>query len=144
MKKLDEKIYLFTKELEAIQGIISRKSSHCFLVKGWAISLVFASFLFDATGAQIFLAFFPLLAFWYLDAFFSREVKMFKILHGWVSKNRMKTDRYFFDLDPEKRFKKEIPSVLSLMFTPSIFYVYGIMFILILGFIAVNNCWILI
>lgn len=132
---MTKKYYLFIKELEAIQGVITRKSSHCFLVKGWTISLIFASFLFNAEGGQIFLAFFPLLAFWYLDAFFTREVKLFKALHRWVSANRLKTEECFFHLDPEKRFKKEVPSVISLMFSSSFFCLYGIMFLLILGYL---------
>lgn len=131
--KVSDKTYLFAKELRAIQGIIARKSSHSFLIKGWAISLVFASFLFNAQEEQILLALFPIIVFWYLDAFFIREVRMFKILHKWVSENRLKNNKYFFDLSPEKRFKKEIPSVFSLMFSPQIFYLYGIMLLLILG-----------
>lgn len=33
--KASDKIHLFNKQSESIQGIITRKSSHCFLVKGW-------------------------------------------------------------------------------------------------------------
>jgi len=138
MKSVD-KIHLFTKELDLIQKIITRKSSHCFLVKGWAISLIFVSFLFNSQENQLLLALFPLIVFWYLDAFFTREVKMYKILYKWVVSNRSKNDKYFFDLEPEKRFKKEIPSVISLMLSPQIFYLYGIMFLLVLSCFFINS-----
>jgi len=138
MKSVD-KIHLFTKELDLIQKIITRKSSHCFLVKGWAISLIFVSFLFNSEENQLLLALFPLIVFWYLDAFFTREVKMYKILYKWVASNRLKNDKYFFDLEPEKRFKKEIPSAISLMLSPQIFYLYGIMFLLVLSCFFINS-----
>jgi type IV secretory pathway VirB3-like protein len=130
---MKDETYLFIKELEAIQGIISRKSSHSFLIKGWAISLVFATFLFNAEGNQILLAIFPLLVLWFLDAFFTRDVRMYKLLHKWVSENRLKKQTYFFNLNPEKRFKKQTPSILSIMFSPQIFFLYGIMILLVVG-----------
>lgn len=139
--KISDKTYLFTEELSSIQGIIARKSSHSFLIKGWAVSLVFINFLFNAKGSQMLLALFPLVVFWYLDAFFTREVRMFKALHRWVSSNRLKTDDHFFDLSPETRFEKKVPSILSLMFSPQIFYLYGIMFLLIWGYFLIDYCF---
>lgn len=135
MEKINksDKTFLFVEELKIIQDVISRKSSHSFLIKGWAISLVFATFLFNAEDNQILLALFPLIVFWYIDAFFIHETRIYKLLYKWVSSNRLENNKYFFDLNPEKRFKKKVPSILSIMFSHQIFFLYGIMILLILG-----------
>ena len=140
-KEQSDRIYLFTQELDSIQKIISRKSSHSFLIKGWAISLVFVSFLFDAQGNQILLALFPLIVFWYLDAFFTHQARTFKLLYKWVSLNRLKNNKYFFDLEPEKRFEKKTPSVAALMLSPQIFFLYGTMIFLTLGCYYLACCF---
>lgn len=60
------------KSLELLQGIIGRLSTHGFLLKGWAVTLVTALLTFSgATGQERLatLALVPTVIFWALDAY---------------------------------------------------------------------------
>ena len=60
------------KSLELIQGIVGRLSTHGFLLKGWAVTLVTAlqTFSGSAGPARVAaLALLPALIFWVLDAY---------------------------------------------------------------------------
>jgi hypothetical protein len=56
-----------------IQGVINRMGSNSFLIKGWAIALVAATFTLSPqypNSCVAFIAFFLLIFFWWLDGFF--------------------------------------------------------------------------
>lgn len=61
------------KHLDFIQGVINRLSTNSFLLKGWSVVLVSALFALSASDSNInfvFLAYFPAISFWALDAYF--------------------------------------------------------------------------
>jgi hypothetical protein len=60
------------KHLEFIQGVIARLANNSFLLKGWSVTLVAAILALtvqDPGIYTVFLALFPALVFWGLDAF---------------------------------------------------------------------------
>jgi len=80
---MDKKI----KHLEFIQAVISRMAGNSFLIKGWSIALVAASFALAAKDTNInyiFVAYFPILIFWLLDGYFLWQERLYRDLYDRV------------------------------------------------------------
>ena len=72
------------KHLEMIEGIIERMGSNSFQLKGWSIALVALIGGLASQGADkrfFLIAFLPLIAFWFLDAFYLQVERKYKILY---------------------------------------------------------------
>lgn len=119
------------KEIEIIQDIIKRMASNSFLIKGWAITLVVVVLLLKGTRYQVLISFIPLLVFWFLDAYFLWQERMYRKLYEWVINNRLKTDKYLFDMNAY-RFKDAVPSKFRTMFSITLGWFYGSIAILII------------
>ena len=115
------------KELEIIQAIINRMANNSFLIKGWTITLVVVTLLLKENKYHTFIAFIPILVFWFLDAYFLRLERLYRRLYNWVKDNRLKTKDFLFDLN-YKRFEKEEQSILRIMFSITLGLFYGSIF----------------
>jgi hypothetical protein len=132
--QMEEKISLkdyMLKEIDIIQDIIKRMAFNSFMIKGWAITLVVVALLLKGTGYQVWIAFIPLLVFWFLDAYFLWQERMYRKLYEWVTTNRLKTDEYLFDMNAY-RFEDEVQSRFRIMFSITLGWFYGSIAILIL------------
>lgn len=118
------------KEMDIIQDIIKRMAFNSFMIKGWAITLVVVALLLKGTEYQVWIAFIPLLVFWFLDAYFLWQERMYRKLYEWVIKNRLKTDEYLFDMNAY-RFEDEVQSRFRIMFSITLGWFYGSIAILI-------------
>ena len=118
------------KEIEIIQGIIKRMAFNSFIIKGWTISLVVVALLLKGSEYQVWIAFIPLLVFWFLDAYFLWQERMYRKLYEWVISNRMKTDEHLFDMNAY-RFKGTVQSRIRIMFSKTLGWFYGSIAILI-------------
>lgn len=118
------------KEIELIQDIIKRMAFNSFMIKGWAITLVVVALLLKGTEYQIWIAFIPLLVFWFLDAYFLWQERMYRKLYEWIINNRLKTDENLFDLNAY-RFKDNVQSRFRIMFSTTLYWFYGSIAILI-------------
>ena len=118
------------KEVDIIQDIIKRMAFNSFMIKGWAITLVVVALLLKGTEYQVWIAFIPLLVFWFLDAYFLWQERMYRKLYEWVINNRLKTDEYLFDMNAY-RFKDEVQSRFRIMFSITLGWFYGSIAILI-------------
>jgi len=127
--KEDRSTYLL-KEIDIIQGIITRMAHNSFLIKGWTITLVVVTLLLKGSNFQILIACIPLLVFWFLDAYFLWQERMYRKLYGWVIQNRLETDEYLFDMNAY-RFEKEVQSRFRIMFSITLGWFYGSIAILI-------------
>jgi len=77
------------KAIDLIQSIISRMASNSFMLKGWAVSLVVASFALAAgnTNKVLFIiSYAPIIFFWVLDAYYLRKERQFRQLYEWTRK----------------------------------------------------------
>ncbi len=86
-----------------IQAVITRMASNCFLVKGWSISLVAAIFVLsthDANKDFMAIAFFPILVFWVLDAYYFRQEKLFRALYDAAVGDDPAIARFSLDTTP--------------------------------------------
>lgn len=123
------KEYMF-KEIDLIQDIIKRMAFNSFMIKGWAITLVIITLLLKGTEYQVLLAFIPLLVFWFLDAYFLWQERLYRKLYGWVVNNRLETSEYLFDMNAY-RFKDKVQSKIRIMFSITLGWFYGSIAILI-------------
>ena len=76
---MDEKIAY----LQMIQSVITRMGRNSFLIKGWSITVITALGALAAAGASerfVYLACFPAVMFWALDAYFLRQERLFRKL----------------------------------------------------------------
>ena len=120
------------KEIDIIQDIIKRMAFNSFMIKGWAITLVVVALLLKGTTQyQTWIGFIPLLVFWFLDAYFLWQERMYRKLYEWVINNRLKTDEYLFDMNAY-RFKSQVQSKFRIMFSITLGWFYGIIAILVI------------
>lgn len=117
------------KEIDTIQSIINRMSSNSFLIKGWMITLVVGTLLLERTlltdsKLQITIAFIPLIAFWFLDAYFLWQERMYRKLYEWVIDNRLSTDDELFSMNAH-RFRDKVDSRPRIMFSLTLGWLYG-------------------
>ncbi len=77
-----------------LQAVITRMSTNSFFLKGWSVLLVSALFALAASDSQklfVYLAYFPAIAFWLLDAYYLRQERLFRKLYDRV-RNQDETD----------------------------------------------------
>jgi hypothetical protein len=120
------------KHLEIIQNIINRMASNSFLVKGWCITLVSAVFVLsgkDANTMFIAIAFFPVLMFWILDAYFLRQERLFRKLYDKVRTTNEDAIDFSMNTTP---FTAEVASWLQVAFSQTLILFYGAIVVAIL------------
>lgn len=118
------------KEIDIVQEIIKRMAFNSFMIKGWAITLVVVTLLLKGAKHQVLIAFIPLLVFWFLDAYFLWQERMYRRLYDWVISNRLKTDEHLFDMNAY-RFKDTVQSRFRIMFSITLGWFYGSVAVLI-------------
>lgn len=134
-----EKIYI--EEIKVIQDIIKRMANNSFLLKGWAVTVVVITIALKLdvkNNTQPWLAIIPLIAFWYLDAYYLQQEKLFRELHNWVRENRLFTADNLFDLGTD-RFKQKVSSPFCLMWSVSLIGFYGSITVLTTIYLLLNN-----
>lgn len=73
--------------LNMIQTVVSRMAGNSALLKGWAVTLIAATFALAAKDADIryvLIAYIPAGAFWILDAYYLRQERLFRDLYDHV------------------------------------------------------------
>ncbi len=75
--------------LKMLQAVIARMASNSFMVKGWCVTLVSALIALSGKDVpnMVFVAVLPVLMFWWLDAYFLRQEKLFRKLFDLVREN---------------------------------------------------------
>ena len=125
------RLKILTKEIEIIEDIIKRMASNSFLIKGWTVTLVVATFLLKGSKEQVLISFIPILIFWYLDSYYLWQERLYRELYKWVINNRPENEKYLFDLNTE-RLKKEVAPQSSVMFSRTLLPFYGSLIIIVL------------
>jgi len=133
------------KEIDLIQGVINRMANNSFLLKGWLISLIAVvlalskdSLLSCHSNLTLFILCFPIIIFWYLDAFFLHREKCYRELYDWVIKNRMTSNENLYSLD-FRPHKKNVKSIFRIMFSQTLFPFYGLAFLLLIILTIILN-----
>ena len=133
------------KEIDLIQGVINRMANNSFLLKGWLISLIAVvlalskdSLLSCHSNLTLLILCFPIIIFWYLDAFFLQREKCYRELYDWVIKNRMTSNENLYSLD-FRPHKKNVKSIFRIMFSQTLFPFYGLAFLLLIILTIILN-----
>lgn len=126
----------FIEEIKIIQDIIKRLAFNSFMIKGWAITLVVVTLLLKGDKYQVLISFIPLIVFWFLNAYFLWQERMYRKLYDWVISNRLKTDEYLFDMNAY-RFEGDVQSKFRIMFSITLGWFYGCIAILIVIYLFV-------
>jgi hypothetical protein len=134
--------FLF-KEVEIAQDIINRMGTNSFLIKGWSITLVVATLLLGCTSYYHYVALLPWLMFWSLDTYFLRTERLYRRLYDWLVENREAKANEGFLLEMnkanlEKRFGKEMPCLLQVMFSKTLLVFYGLLLVMIIALILAS------
>lgn len=113
----------YRQALEQIQNVIDRQASNSFRIKGWTVTLVVAVLLFRSKDVYLLVAFIPLIGFWYLDAYYLRQEKLFRKLYDKRRTEDTETRAELFDMNLAQVDGDTAPT-LELMVTTSmrIFY----------------------
>lgn len=116
-----------------IQGVINRMGNNSFLIKGWVVTLVAAIFALSAEKANVkfaYLTFFPLLFFWWLDAFFLHQERLYRKLYEKVTNNTESSDKFTMNA---YKYKDEVDSFYKVIFSKTLrnFYIPIIVMIVI-------------
>ena len=140
------------KELDLIQGCITRMAQNSFMIKGWVIGILAA--MIAIAGDRIparelgWISMAILLAFWALDAFFLKMEKCYRFKYEWVIDVRPKGNRNsLYDLNPYKTETRKggvkTPGVLCVMFSRpfTLLMFYGIPFLIAVAAIVMNPSW---
>ena len=130
------------KELDLIQGCISRMANNSFLLKGWLITLVAVVLAFIPENIDMLLISSILImiifCFWYLDAFYLRTEKMYVALYNWVIVEREKNNRHkLYDLNP-RRFKGEVKGTFKVMFSKTLIPFYVVPMVVSIAVVAIE------
>lgn len=125
------------KEIDLVQNCITRMGQNSFNIKGWLIALIIAVIALlpeNINTKYICLIVCGVsLIFWYLDAFFLKTEKLYRWKYDWLIVNRLKTDEYYYNLNPyeknmwllnDDQSKKKEPCVIRIMFTKTLIPFY--------------------
>ncbi|MCK9574095.1 MAG: hypothetical protein M0R20_06880 [Candidatus Omnitrophica bacterium] len=131
---MDNKI----KHLEFIQNVITRMNSNSFIIKGWTITIFSALLAFFVKCAEIkylFVIFFPIFMFWWLDSFYlSQERKYRKLYDEICARNEQQID---FSMDASK-FNDCFCSIKCASRSKTLEVFYGAQLLVLLMLIAAN------
>ncbi len=132
------------KEIDLIQGVITRMANNSFLLKGWIVSLiaVLLALTKDTIVATQLLYFcvillIPVFVFWYLDAFFLHKERCYIKLYEWVISNRQTSNDFLYDLN-YRRFENQVHSIWKIMRSDTLGLFYGFIVLILIG-LGIHN-----
>ncbi len=128
-------------ELETIgtiQHIINRMATNSFIIKGWTVAVLGIILLLNGTRYQASIAVFALLVFWYLDAYFLRQKKTYRVLYDEIVDNKLNIGDEFFDIRTA-RYEAgiEVPRSSKLMLSKTLLIFYGSILALTCAYVGI-------
>ena len=118
------------KEIELIQGVISRMANNSFLVKGWTMTLMSALIAFGKDlilepvgGYYLIMMLSILFPFWWLDSFYLRQERIFRKIYERAIDDPEATQRVRYDMNP-RELSRTVPKVHNIMATDSVRWFY--------------------
>lgn len=120
------------KHLDYIHNSINRMSTNSFLIKGWAITIISALFIFadDQMNERILaIAILAMVIFWYLNGYFLQQERKFRALYDKV--RILSENKIDFSMSTDE-FKKNEYSLISGIFGSTIWPLYLTIIIMII------------
>lgn len=104
------------KHMDYIQSVITRMASNSFYLKGWNVTIIAAIVALsikESAWRMYACALLLNIVFWFLDAYYLKQEKLFRELYRKVSKI---SDDAAIDFSMDTReFKQNVPSIPSIM-----------------------------
>ena len=128
------------KHLEMVQAVINRMASNSFMLKGWAVTIVAATFALAARDAnQVFfiIAYVPIVMFWFLDSYYLRLERQYRALY-----NKIRTDKSGdtdFSLVPSPTNVSDKTKLYQSLFSPTELGFY-LPFALLVAVVVLISC----
>lgn len=125
------------KHLEFIQAVINRMAGNSFYLKGWSVTLVAAIFVLatkDGNPSLVPVAYLPAIVFWFLDAYFLRQERLFRRLYDAVREKSPEEVDFSMHTSPFAD-DEQVGSHFSVMFSITLRWFHGA---LIAAIIAAN------
>ncbi len=137
------------KHLELIQGVINRLAANSFLLKGWTITLVAGLFALAASSQNwrfALIAIMPGLAFWWLDAYYLRQERLFRKVYDSVRLRDKERATAEPNADPYSMETKAFLSdktvgLVRIAFSPSVLLLHGTVVVTVSIVAAVLKCY---
>ncbi len=115
---------ILVEELKILQGIINRMVQNSLECKKWTLALVVGVLSLKIEAISNFYGLCVLgvllLCFWFLDAYYLKQERLFREQYQWLIKNRLKTDERLFEALPVQK-TCQLMQLLSAMFSVSLF-----------------------
>jgi len=108
----NEKILI--EEIKIIQDIIKRMADNSFKIKAWAITLIVATLLIKSHLNNAAIALLPLLTFWFLDAYYLQQEKIFREIYKDKILNKSNNAETMFQINTLS-YKKFVPNIFLIM-----------------------------
>lgn len=127
------------KHLEFIQNTIIRMSTNSFIIKGWLITLNSAVYVLsakDSNSSYIWVTFFAIPIFWYLNGYFLSQERKYRSLYDKV--RLIKEKNIDFSMNTSQ-FNTQRNSCWTSMLSKSIYPLYLAAFISTLTIIIISN-----
>lgn len=116
------------KHLEFIQSVIARLATNSFLAKGWAITVAGALYGFAVSHLNPWIALLgvvPAVAFWWLDGYFLRAERLFRLLYDDARRPGTKVELFSMNVSPYQSDRH--CSWRATIFSPTLRVFYGIL-----------------
>lgn len=114
--------------LKMLQAIITRMASNSFMIKGWCVTLVSAVLALSAKDAHhmVFVAYLPVLMFWWLDAYFLRQERLFRELYDHVRNSQEEESNFsMMTLGPNSNPVSKVDSQSKVAKSETLKWFYG-------------------
>lgn len=125
-----------------IQSIITRMAGNSFLLRGWSITLVAAIFSLaskDADGHLVFVAYYAAILFWTLDAYYTRQERLYRRLYEKVANDEIGSLSYTLDTT---LVTDSVPPLYKI-FISKIIFIFHLPIIILISFVisilAISN-----
>jgi hypothetical protein len=121
--------------LKMIQSVIDRLAQNSFATKNWSVGLIAAILAFSTVTQQAqtaVIAFFPLICFFWLDVYYLRQERLFRVLYRAAASGGVEA----FSMSTHPYEKNENVGVLSVVKSPAIWLVHGSILVVILLVVA--------
>ena len=126
--------------LEMIQAVITRMASNSFALKGWAVTLVAGLFALSGKDANQFyylVTYIPIVVFWYLDANYLCQERMYRNLYEKV--RELDEDKIDFSMNATAReFQTDKTTVANCFLSKTILGFYLPLAVVTAGIIIIT------
>lgn len=104
-----DRFKILADEVKSLQEIIKRMASNSFEIKKWTVALIVVAVTFKSESCyQLLVGFIPLFLFWYLNAYFLRQERLFRKKYKDLIKLAQRAMRDFLMLVRKSMKKKWI------------------------------------